>query len=143
MFYNFYPPKGVCERRSPEGVHFSKLIQERNLTHQFQRLISAFLKSEKCFIWWVGGWVGRWVGCDILPPSIIGFFFYSLFAFLKIGFLVANSLFLSKSSRLKPKMYSLFGILSKSTRFSSTRCRFFWNVLAKKYSLASTFGASE
>ena len=59
--YIFYPPKGVCERRSPEGVHFSKLIQERNLTHQFQRLISAFLKSEKCFIWWVGGWVGGWV----------------------------------------------------------------------------------
>ena len=56
-YLSFYPPKGVCERRSPEGVHFSKLIQERNLTHQFQRLISAFLKSEKCFICgWVGGW---------------------------------------------------------------------------------------
>ena len=67
-----YPPKGVCERRSPEGVHFSKLIQERNLTHQFQELISAFLKSEKCFIWWVGGWVG----CDILPSSIFLIFKY-------------------------------------------------------------------
>ena len=49
-FFVVYPPKGVCERRSPKGVHFSKLIQERNLTHQFQELISAFLKSEKCFI---------------------------------------------------------------------------------------------
>ena len=49
-FYLIYPPKGVCESRSPEGVHFSKLFQERNLTLQFQELISAFLKSQKCFI---------------------------------------------------------------------------------------------
>ena len=76
------------------------------------------------------------------PPQHIGFF-YTLFAFLKIGFLLANSFYLSKNSRLKPKMYPIFGILSKSTCFSSTRSRFLWNVLAKKYSLASTFGASE
>ena len=62
----FYPPKGVCESRSPEGDHFSELIQERILTFQFQELISAFLKSQKSFIWWVGGLVG----CDVLPPSI-------------------------------------------------------------------------
>ena len=29
--------------------------------------ISAFLKFQKSFIWWVG-W---WVGCDFLPPSIL------------------------------------------------------------------------
>ena len=71
-----YPPKGVCESRSPEGVHFSKLIQERTLTFQFQELISAFLESQKSFIWWVGGWMDGWVGCDNLPPSIFFIFTY-------------------------------------------------------------------
>ena len=81
MNTKFYPQKGVCESRSPEGVHFSKLIQERNLTHQFQGLISAFLKSQKCFIWWVSGWwvdgwMDGWMGGDILHPSIFLIFKY-------------------------------------------------------------------
>ena len=37
---------------------------------------SAFLKSSKCFIVWMGGWVGGWVGGDILPPSIFLIFKY-------------------------------------------------------------------
>ena len=68
-FYLIYPPKGVCESRSPEGVHFSKLIQERNLALQFKGLTSNFF-SKMFYL------VDGWVGCDILSPSIFFIFGY-------------------------------------------------------------------
>ena len=64
--HTIYPPKGVCESRYPEGVHFSKLIQERILTSPFHfsaANIRLFEISKKLYLvgGFVGGWMGGWV----------------------------------------------------------------------------------
>ena len=82
IFKKCFIPRREMRMQLPYEVQLFLLIfyrvgpDEGYLILLFQGRISAFLKSWKCFIVWMGGWMDRWVGCDFFAPSIFLFFKY-------------------------------------------------------------------